>query len=76
MPGGIRVLPLSLRTDSSDSTVINSDAEPQTARRAILDPIVGRHMILDDDDRFGVVGEGCFNRPGNYLVDNESIWTT
>jgi len=42
----------------------------------ILDSIVGNHMILDDDDRFGVVGGRCFNRPGNYLVNNESIWTT
>jgi hypothetical protein len=36
-----------------------------------FDSIAGKHIILDNDDRFGIVNQGCFKRPGYYLVDNE-----
>lgn len=42
----------------------------------ILDSLVSSYLVTDPSDpAYGRVQHGCFNRPGNYAVDTELIWT-
>lgn len=43
---------------------------------AILSSLVNDYMILDAaDDRYGMVTASCFNKPGEYLTEHETVWT-
>lgn len=42
----------------------------------ILSSIVDDYMILDSaDDRYGMVTDSCYNKPGEYVTNHETIWT-
>jgi unsaturated chondroitin disaccharide hydrolase len=42
----------------------------------ILDSLVENYLVTDDgDDRYGMVLHGCYDRPSEYAVDNELVWT-
>lgn len=44
--------------------------------RSILTSLISNYLVTDADaDDFGMVRHGCFNRPGDYAVDAELIWT-
>lgn len=43
---------------------------------ATLDSLLRNYLVTDpDDDRYGAVLHGCFDRPGDYAVDTELLWT-
>ncbi|WP_254271309.1 glycoside hydrolase family 88 protein [Haloarcula marina] len=42
----------------------------------ILDSLIGNYLVTDaQDPSYGRVEQGCFNRPGEYAVDTELVWT-
>jgi unsaturated chondroitin disaccharide hydrolase len=42
----------------------------------VLASLVRDYMMTDpDDDRYGMVQHGCYNRPGGFGDDNELVWT-
>ncbi|WP_167768540.1 glycoside hydrolase family 88 protein [Haloarcula amylovorans] len=42
----------------------------------VLASLVVEYLVMDSkDDAYGRVTQGCFNRPGNYAVDTELVWT-
>ncbi|GGN88659.1 glycoside hydrolase family 88 protein [Haloarcula pellucida] len=43
---------------------------------AVLSSLVDSYLVTDPSDpRYGRVQHGCFNRPGDYAVDTELVWT-
>jgi len=44
--------------------------------REILDSLVHSYLVTDPDDpRYGMLFQGCYNRPGEFATDNELIWS-
>jgi unsaturated chondroitin disaccharide hydrolase len=44
--------------------------------RDVLASLVSGYLRTDvDDDRRGMVLQGCYSMPGDYAIDNELIWT-
>jgi unsaturated chondroitin disaccharide hydrolase len=42
----------------------------------VLASLVENYVVIDkDDDRHGMVTETCYNRPGEYVTENEVVWT-
>ena len=55
-----------------------SDATAELRRTggAILSLIVDDYLVLDPtDDRHGMVTHSCYNKPGEYVTEHETIWT-
>lgn len=47
----------------------------QTGERILLS-LVDNYLILDrDDNRFGMIQQTCYNKPGEYVTENETVWT-
>lgn len=47
----------------------------QTGAR-VLASLVANYLVLDaDSDRHGMVEQTCFNKPGEYVTANETVWT-
>lgn len=42
----------------------------------ILESIIENYMLTDvNDDRLGMITHGCYNKPADYALSNELIWT-
>jgi len=42
----------------------------------ILESLVENYLIQnEEDDRYGMVRHGCYDRPSDFAVDNELVWT-
>lgn len=51
-------------------------AEYRDLGERILDSLVEDYLVLDEgDDRYGMVLHGCYDRPSEYAIDNELVWT-
>jgi len=43
---------------------------------AILESLLENYLVHDEDDeRYGMVTETCYNKPGEYVTQNEVVWT-
>ncbi|WP_436926149.1 glycoside hydrolase family 88 protein [Halosimplex amylolyticum] len=62
-----------LGLDPRDESV----ADLRAYGRTVLASLVDDYLVTDPDaPNVGAVRHGCFNRPGDYAVDDELIWTT
>jgi len=42
----------------------------------VLESLLADYLVVDPSaPNYGAVLQGCFNRPGEYAVENELIWT-
>lgn len=55
--------------------------DPETADLRAFGEDIFRSLLRDylvtdpDDDRYGMVLHGCYDKPGEYATDNDLIWT-
>lgn len=60
------------RLDPDDDSVSNL----RRYGERVLDSLLTNYFVTDTDAaNYGAIRHGCFNRPGNYAIDNELVWT-
>jgi unsaturated chondroitin disaccharide hydrolase len=55
---------------------ISQTEEYRDLGKRIIASLVENYLITDEEnDRYGMVLHGCYDRPSEYAIDNELIWT-
>lgn len=51
-------------------------AELRSTGKSILNSLISDYLVTEpENDHYGAILHGCYNKPGGYAIDNELIWT-